>query len=71
MTEDKLLTLAQAARLLGVQKQAMLRAVHRGTLLASKRPQIGGHYMYVVHPEEVERYRREHLGRVGQPRKSD
>lgn len=60
----KLLSLAQAAQLLGVSADVVRKAATRGTLQVEW---IGR--QRVVTPEEVERYRAEHLGRRGRPRK--
>lgn len=53
----RLLTLAQAAELLGRSPDTLRRQVQRGALKA----QLVGK-TYVVTPSEVERYRAEHLG---------
>jgi excisionase family DNA binding protein len=53
----KLLTLAQAAELLGRSPETLRKQVQRGSLKA----QLVGK-TYVVTPAEVERYRLEHLG---------
>lgn len=58
------LSLRQAAEELDITVHATRRAADRGTLLVEW---IGG--LRVVTTEEVERYRREHLGQVGWPRK--
>lgn len=60
----KLLTLAEAAAELGVTIYAVRRASDRGTLRTSLFGPIR-----VVTAAEVDRYRREHLGQVGRPKK--
>lgn len=60
----KLLSLAEAAELLGVAASTMRQQARSGALRAQK---VGT--TYVVTPAEVERYRRENLGKVGRPRK--
>ena len=54
------LTLAQAAALLGVSAATLRQQVHNGRL----RARLYGK-TWVVSEAEVERYRRESLGRVG------
>lgn len=58
---NEFLSLSQAAKSLGRSPATLRRQVHRGELDATK---IG--YSYIVSSEEVERYRREHLGKVRQ-----
>jgi excisionase family DNA binding protein len=54
------LTLTQAAISLGVSKPALQQAIKRGSLQARK---IG--HLWVLDTAEVERYRRDNLGRFG------
>ena len=61
----KLLALAQADVQLGVAASALRHQVAKGALRADL---IGK--TWVVTPTEVERYRREHLGRIGRPKDS-
>ena len=59
-----LLTLTEAAAALGLRSARTLRQqVLRGRLDAT----LYGH-TYLVAPDEVERYRKEHRGRIGRPR---
>ncbi len=58
-----LLSLSQAAKSLGLSPETLRRQARRGVLRA---PKIG--YSYIVNGDEVERYRREHLGKMGQTR---
>jgi hypothetical protein len=44
------------------------KAIRKGTLRAINIAAPGERPIYVVEPEEVERYRKEHLGRVGRPK---
>lgn len=60
----ELLSIVEAAQLLDVSVEALRKAASRGTL----RVEWIGHQR-VVTPAEVERYRVEHLGRRGRPRK--
>lgn len=60
----ELVSVTEAAEQLGITPDAARRAVQRGTLKATR---VGS--FYVVTLEEVERYRAEHLGRRGRPRK--
>lgn len=60
----QLLTLAQAAALLGRSPTTLRNQVLKGRL----RARLVGK-TYVVTPREVERYRRESLGRVGRPKR--
>lgn len=61
---DDLLSLAQAADRLGIAPVTLRVAVGRGRFHARK---IGK--TWVTTDAEVDRYRREHLGRRGRPRK--
>jgi excisionase family DNA binding protein len=67
------LTVPEVAAALGCSKGAVRKAIKRGTMKATVvigGPRGGGtlHGYYEVTPEEVERYRREHLGRtLGRP----
>lgn len=59
----------EVAASLGVSKTAVRKAIKRGTMKATVvlgGPRGGGtlYGYYEVEPEEVERYRREHLGRT-------
>lgn len=56
------MTLTEAADKLGVVPSTLRSSIHRGILSASKK----GRDWHVT-PGEVERYRREHLGRRGRP----
>jgi len=59
-------TTADAAQELGVSHEAVRNAVLRGALKARKvAPRLN-----MISAEELERYRRENLGRVGRPRGS-
>ena len=62
---EKLLTLAQAAVELGVAASTLRHQVAKGALRADL---IGK--TYVITPAELERYRRDHLGHIGRPKKS-
>ena len=62
---DDLLSLAQAADRLGIAPVTLRVAVGRGRFHARK---IGK--TWVTTDAEVDRYRREHLGRRGRPRKA-
>lgn len=62
----KLLTLAQAAAQLGLAASTLRVQVNKGKLKAEL---IGK--TYVVTPAEVERYRRDHQGQIGRPKKED
>lgn len=62
---DDLLSLAQAADRLGVAPVTLRVAVGRGRFNARK---IGK--TWVTTDDEVERYRQDHLGRRGRPRKT-
>lgn len=59
--DDDQLTLAQAVELLGLSPATLKQQAHKGTLAARK---VG-----VTTRNDVEPYRREHLGRVGRPGK--
>lgn len=61
-----LLTLAQAAERLGRSVNTLREQIRRGRLHAQK---IGRDWL--VEEAEVERYRRENLGRAGRPPKED
>lgn len=56
------LTLSEAAEDLGLAATTLRHQVHAGRL----RARLVGK-TYVVSPREVERYRREHLGKPGRP----
>ena len=60
-----LLTLAQAGELLGLSATTLRVQVKRGRLEATLYGKT-----WLVTEDEVERYRREHLGRRGRPRKT-
>ncbi len=61
--DGEYLSLPQAAEVLGCSRQALATAVRRGILKAVRiNPQRGCSF-YLVSVDEVERYRREHLGR--------
>jgi excisionase family DNA binding protein len=64
--ESMLLTLAQAAERLGRSVNTLREQIRRGRLHAQK---IGRDWL--VEEAEVERYRRENLGRAGRPPKED
>lgn len=55
-----MLTTQQAAEQLGISRQAVQRAIKRGTLKAEKHGRD-----YDITPEAVEDYRRDHLGQRG------
>lgn len=57
-----MLTLTEAADQLGLAASTLRHQVHAGRL----RARLVGK-TYVVTPGEIERYRREHLGKVGRP----
>lgn len=57
-----MLTLSEAAAQLGVSASTLRHQAQSGRL----RARLVGK-TYVVTPREVERYRREHLGRAGRP----
>lgn len=61
---DDLLSLAEAADDLDVAPVTLRAAVKRGILKARKFGNV-----WVTTRAEVNRYRREHLGQVGRPRK--
>ena len=54
------MTIAEAAERLGLDPSTLRRQAEKGVLRASRLGPI-----WVVTPREVERYRREHLGRIG------
>lgn len=58
------MTIDEAAKSLGLKHNALYAAIHRGTLTSTKR-----HRTHFILYDEVERYRRDHLGKTGQPRK--
>jgi excisionase family DNA binding protein len=57
---DRLLTIAEAAGMLGIRHDSLRRQARNGVLHAER---VGA--VWIVTEREVERYRREHLGRVG------
>jgi excisionase family DNA binding protein len=57
------MTLPEAAALLGVTAATLRSQIRNGRLTATKR----GRDLWVT-PREVERYRRESLGKAGRPR---
>ena len=57
-----MLTLTEAAEELGLAATTLRHQVQAGRL----RARLVGK-TYVVTPAEIERYRREHLGRIGRP----
>jgi excisionase family DNA binding protein len=59
---DQLLTLTQAAAALEISASTLRHQVHNGVLPATL---IGK--TWVVTRADVERYRRDHLGKVGRP----
>lgn len=61
-----LIPLSRAALELGLDPSTLRRQVALGRLVAEK---IGGGRDWYVAGEEVERYRRENLGRAGRPPK--
>ncbi len=63
------LTLAQAARILGLNRGTLSNQVRAGKLRAINVSPPGVRAVYLVPVEEIERYRKEHLGRRGRPRK--
>jgi hypothetical protein len=60
------LTTKQAALALGITHSAVRKALDRG-ILASRLEETGRGPLRLVAPAEVERYRREHLGKRGRP----
>ena len=58
------MTLTEAAALLELAPSTLRKSIARGALTATKK----GRDWHVT-PREVERYRAEHLGRRGRPRK--
>ncbi len=58
--DDELVTVTQAAERLGLHRDTLLRQIARGVLQAKRLGSI-----WVVTGAEVERYRREHLGKHG------
>lgn len=62
---DEILTLADAAAALSIAPVTLRAAIARGTFRARK---FGNTWITTL--EEVERYRRENLGRVGRPKGS-
>lgn len=67
------LTLRQASERLGIKLKSVKQAAWRGRLRTRRvgpgRNQYG--YERLVAPDEIERYRKEHLGNVGQPPKRE
>ncbi len=59
-TEQGWLTTAEAAERLGLAQVTIKTAIQRGTLAAHKVSRIN-----MIDPDELERYRREHLGKQG------
>jgi hypothetical protein len=59
-----LIPLARAAEMLGLDPSTLRRQAGLGRIAAEK---IGGGRDWYVPAEEVDRYRRENLGRVGRP----
>jgi excisionase family DNA binding protein len=66
-TTPEMLTVAQAAKELGLSPVSIRRAVMRGALEVKR---LDGR-TYLVSREEVERYRRERLGNPGGRRRPD
>lgn len=60
---DDILTLGDAATLLGIAPVTLRAAVARGRLKARK---FGG--TWLTTKQDVEAYRRDHLGQVGRPK---
>jgi excisionase family DNA binding protein len=60
------MTTADAAAALGITTRAVQLAIRRGTLAAAK---VGRDYH--VAADAVDRYRRDHAGRAGRPRKTN
>jgi len=58
--ETEVLTLSQAATLLGVSRKTLVAQSAKGVLGATLTGAV-----YLVTRDEVERYRREHLGKQG------
>ncbi len=58
--DEELLTVTQAAERLGLHRDTLLRQMAKGVLHARRLGSI-----WVVTGAEVERYRREHLGKHG------
>lgn len=59
--ERNFFTPSEAASMLGITRSQIYRAIHDDTLKAEKlSPRL-----VAIAPEEVERYRREHLGKRG------
>ena len=66
MPIDDLVTTAEAAEMLGLSRSSVKYAIARGVLKA-----VTVHNRFnLVHRDEVERYRREHLGRRGRRKKT-
>ena len=67
-TMSELKSIKKAAEELGVTPSALYQALRRGTLQAKV---VGG--VYILTPEQIEKYRESHLGKksAGRPRKGD
>ena len=65
-----MLTTSQAAAQLGIQRDAVLMAVHRGILSYSEKimSSSGRVVTYLFDEAEIQRYATEHLGRQGRRR---
>jgi excisionase family DNA binding protein len=61
MTKDPMTT-TEAAEYLGISPEAIRQAISRKTLKAEKRGRDN-----FISRAELDRYRREHLGKVGKP----
>jgi excisionase family DNA binding protein len=57
---DRLMTISEAADALGIRRDSLRRQAQNGVLHAER---VGA--VWIVTEREVERYRREHLGKVG------
>jgi len=62
----ELLTLAQAARELGIKPPSVRQAIFKGRLAGHRVESVRGPY-WTVSRAELERYRAEHLGMVWPP----
>jgi hypothetical protein len=73
MGDDWQYTAAQLASALGITVGAVWQAVRAGNLPHRLepigKPPRGNRYMLVFSDADLERYRREHLGRSGRPQK--